>query len=85
MGFITQLKSKPIDGEVTTYSILPPASDNGGSVYLVALEQGSKWTLNYKKAGQYRSNGTSWVYMGARYLRQLHQRYRTVREQTLNV
>ena len=65
MAFVTQPKENILDGEALTFADLPPAAfDNNGLVYLVDGEQGSRWTLNHKKAGQYKSNGVRWVYLG---------------------
>ena len=65
MAFVTQPKENILDGEALTFADLPPAAfDNNGLVYLVEGEQGSRWTLNHKKAGQYKSNGVRWVYLG---------------------
>ena len=65
MGFATQTKENTLDGEVLNFALLPDAAfDNNGLVYLVENDQGSRWTLNHKKAGLYKSNGVRWVYLG---------------------
>ena len=65
MGFETQPNEKILDGEALTFADLPAAAfANNGLVYLVEGEQGSRWTLNHKKAGLYKSNGVRWVYLG---------------------
>ena len=57
-----------IVGEEQNYADLvanQPVASHTGEYWFVYEEQGSKWFLNYKEAGVYRSNGTTWVYMGA--------------------
>ena len=68
MGYTTKRSKQYVKGNVLTFSALPSASDSRDSTYLVDNEQGSKWTLNHKKAGQYKSNGTKWIYLGVEIL-----------------
>lgn len=49
--------------EVNTFSELPPASANNGSIYIVRQSTGA-YVLNRKEAGLYYSNGTVWRRLG---------------------
>lgn len=49
--------------EVNTYADLPVASDNINKTYQVKTTTGIIY-INRKLAGFYRSNGTSWLYLG---------------------
>jgi hypothetical protein len=53
--------NKSYDGEVTTYSALPDATINTNKIYLVLAEQG------VNQAGFYKSNGSTWLYVGHDY------------------
>ena len=51
--------SKSYDGEATNYSALPAASEsNNNHIYFVST------TVGNHQAGFYKSNGSSWVYVG---------------------
>ncbi|MCM8782393.1 MAG: hypothetical protein NC828_05015 [Candidatus Omnitrophica bacterium] len=49
--------------EVNTYDDLPPASGHAGEIYIVRESSGI-WPFNRRRAGMWRSNGTSWVRLG---------------------
>ncbi len=49
--------------EVNTFADLPTASESTGLVYIVKTATGV-WGINRKRAGLYRSNGSSWGYLG---------------------
>jgi hypothetical protein len=49
-----------IDGEVSTYAELPPASEHAGEIYIVSTTTGIP-LINRKQAGMYRSDGASWT------------------------
>src|SRR5574344_510919 len=52
-----------ITGHVATYANLPTASGYTGQYYIVDTNTGT-WLLGtLKKAGLYKSNGTTWVYI----------------------
>jgi hypothetical protein len=52
-----------ISGSVSTYADLPPAISYTGLYYIVDTNTGT-WILGtLKKAGLYKSNGTTWVYI----------------------
>ena len=57
---IADLDNKTYDGEVLTYADLPDATTNAGLIYLVETQTGSLLAFNRKKAGLYRSDGTTW-------------------------
>jgi len=48
-------------GEVNTFAELPPAIDNVGLFYMVLNATGTRFLLNYKASGLYRSEGGSWI------------------------
>lgn len=48
-------------GEVNTFAELPLATENVGSFYMVLNATGSRFLLNYKASGLYRSEGGSWI------------------------
>lgn len=53
-----------IKGDVVNFAALPAASLHSGEYYMVQTPQGT-WVLGTKKrAGIYRSNGSTWVRMG---------------------
>lgn len=50
--------------EVNTYADLPDATENDGAIYIVKTATKVLWLINWYNAGFYRSNGTSWDYLG---------------------
>jgi hypothetical protein len=48
-------------GEVNTFADLPLAAEHVGEFYMVLNATGSRFLLNYKAAGLYRSEGGTWV------------------------
>lgn len=51
-----------IDGEATTYAELGTAADHSNEIWYVREPSGT-WPINYRGAGWYYSNGTSWTQM----------------------
>jgi hypothetical protein len=49
-----------IDGEVSTYAELPPASEHAGEIYIVSTTTGIP-LINRRQAGMYRSDGVAWT------------------------
>jgi len=53
--------AKSYDGEATVYSGLPDATANTNKIYLVSTDEG------VNQAGFYKSNGSTWLYIGHDY------------------
>jgi hypothetical protein len=62
-GMFTELYGESNFPQVADYASLPVASSYSGITYEVLSSTGT-WLVNRKSAGLYRSNGTTWVYLG---------------------
>jgi hypothetical protein len=62
-GMFTELYGESNFPQVATYADLPVASSFSGATYEVTTSTGT-FLVNRKSAGLYRSNGTTWIYLG---------------------
>jgi hypothetical protein len=62
-GMFTELYGESNFPQVADYASLPVASSFSGATYEVLASTGT-FLVNRKSAGLYRSNGTTWVYLG---------------------